>query len=716
MQLTAQRLVKKRNRCLDACFKLFEKEIDAIFQKEKEAIMAMPSSSTGAAPTHKMPKGNDAIPFPRTSGGRFCGFGQLVCFGWSYSVQISSVSKTNISGQSQGGSSTSALTLTPSRLAKTPRALSALSGTSHLMKTQIQMLGNTSLLPSFHVSGTKVQNSTSTNNTQHSTTAQTNSSLISRQSSRVNFDSTLWPTPIARQNSMLHQFLQLRNGGQSSESQNLTDPKRSPDAHNMEEPRKMVTVYDALNLVPFHRNLAEEYQLHGPSLMKVCLYNAQVALKYGFTKICNSWKIAANCCRSIHAKRTLKIRFRREYQNLVQASPSSTEGFELSAQKHNCEAVRSWAFHPDAKALLNQLIARHGDTDFQTSAMICSVFAKATNKNITKDGGAFYSTFNIDTAVLPVESDLPRPLSAAAIIAQKSKLIQTTCSQRTAQIAARELRRVQRITRKKNLSECTPTYADSHGGGTPKEYDKELSDTAVSADGMFGGGQNIRSTITFAPNATTTPDGQGIGQSAKNFASSVAHTNLLNIPGILLSNFTSGRSPNRRSPARNASIVSMQRSQSDANFNSCHAWKNSNSNAEQAKLGKESGTANQLETPLLYASNSNLHDQYRRMYSEMLHRCGLSEKAIEILHLVENPSSSETNAAQSFLIQTVPPAEFKNCIKCAYCRLPVKGHLSACMSCGHGGHLLHMMEWFEDNDECAAACGCICLKEMDNEF
>ena len=50
---------------------------------------------------------------------------------------------------------------------------------------------------------------------------------------------------------------------------------------------------------------------------------------------------------------------------------------------------------------------------------------------------------------------------------------------------------------------------------------------------------------------------------------------------------------------------------------------------------------------------------------------------------------------------------------CVYCRIPVKGHVTACLACGHGGHLNHMMEWFRNNHRCAAACGCNCLSEME---
>jgi hypothetical protein len=165
-------------RCLETCFKLFEREMDAIFQKEKEAI-ATPGINI------KIPKGNDAIPFPRTSGGRFCGLGQLVCFGWAYSVQISNVGKTSIDGSSTTNN-------VASRLARTPRALSALSDTSHLMTSQIQKIGNTPPYTSGKISASVLSTSSDGSSQQVSTLAAAQvMSNICRQTSRVSFDTKL---------------------------------------------------------------------------------------------------------------------------------------------------------------------------------------------------------------------------------------------------------------------------------------------------------------------------------------------------------------------------------------------------------------------------------------------------------------------------------------------------------------------------------------------
>ena len=133
----------------------------------------------------QIPKGNDAIPFPRTSGGRFCGLGQLVCFGWAYSVQISNVAKSS----SEESVTTNNLA---SRLARTPRALSALSDTSHLMSAQIQMIGSTPPYKSGKIPSSFVSGSSDASNSQFpSMNKSQKANNLCRQPSRVSFDSKL---------------------------------------------------------------------------------------------------------------------------------------------------------------------------------------------------------------------------------------------------------------------------------------------------------------------------------------------------------------------------------------------------------------------------------------------------------------------------------------------------------------------------------------------
>ena len=111
----------------------------------------------------------------------------------------------------------------------------------------------------------------------------------------------------------------------------------------------------------------------------------------------------------------------------------------------------------------------------------------------------------------------------------------------------------------------------------------------------------------------------------------------------------------------------------------------------------------------------------------------MPEKAVEVMHLMANKSSMNT---KSFVMSKAPnSSDCLNCHregllnssfdsvcnqcklrknpKCIYCRLPVRGHVSACLACGHGGHLSHMLQWFESHDQCASSCGCNCLEEME---
>ncbi|XP_004531284.1 GATOR complex protein WDR59 [Ceratitis capitata] len=48
---------------------------------------------------------------------------------------------------------------------------------------------------------------------------------------------------------------------------------------------------------------------------------------------------------------------------------------------------------------------------------------------------------------------------------------------------------------------------------------------------------------------------------------------------------------------------------------------------------------------------------------------------------------------------------------CQLCNMPVKGMANACLACGHGGHMVHMMQWFKKHSICASGCGCNCLKQ-----
>ena len=50
----------------------------------------------------------------------------------------------------------------------------------------------------------------------------------------------------------------------------------------------------------------------------------------------------------------------------------------------------------------------------------------------------------------------------------------------------------------------------------------------------------------------------------------------------------------------------------------------------------------------------------------------------------------------------------KNISSCAVCNKQVRGLYSWCQGCSHGGHLLHLKKWFQDNIKCPSGCGHEC--------
>lgn len=87
----------------------------------------------------------------------------------------------------------------------------------------------------------------------------------------------------------------------------------------------------------------------------------------------------------------------------------------------------------------------------------------------------------------------------------------------------------------------------------------------------------------------------------------------------------------------------------------------------------------------------------------MLYRWGLLVNRTKVLKYLS--SSSETFRGVEFVTECIKCAKVtmspmcKDCHKpllyCSLCRLPVRGSANSCLFCGHGGHLLHMKQWFE---------------------
>ncbi|KAG2391750.1 hypothetical protein C9374_013235 [Naegleria lovaniensis] len=54
----------------------------------------------------------------------------------------------------------------------------------------------------------------------------------------------------------------------------------------------------------------------------------------------------------------------------------------------------------------------------------------------------------------------------------------------------------------------------------------------------------------------------------------------------------------------------------------------------------------------------------------------------------------------------------KSFLHCSLCRIPVKGLVSYCPNCNHGGHVEHIQNWFKSHETCPAGCNCKCSSYM----
>ncbi|MEQ2170645.1 hypothetical protein GOODEAATRI_002408 [Goodea atripinnis] len=147
---------------------------------------------------------------------------------------------------------------------------------------------------------------------------------------------------------------------------------------------------------------------------------------------------------------------------------------------------------------------------------------------------------------------------------------------------------------------------------------------------------------------------------------------------------------------------------------------------------------------LLDPANTLQFDDFKKCYGEILYRWGLRDKRANVLKFTSSPPEPHKGIGTksqllllnllSFPVDLNPlclflSAEFgvycchcrsqargtqcavckRLTFQCAICHVAVRGLSNFCLSCGHGGHTSHMMDWFRRQDECPAGCGCHCL-------
>lgn len=120
-------------------------------------------------------------------------------------------------------------------------------------------------------------------------------------------------------------------------------------------------------------------------------------------------------------------------------------------------------------------------------------------------------------------------------------------------------------------------------------------------------------------------------------------------------------------------------------------------------------------------------DYYKKVYADILYRWKLIEKRAQLLKTIQTKihRTVDSDSTVSFVSDCVTETcsyDNKYCtnfkcnrcnrisLNCIICNLPIKGSTNHCEKCGHGGHTMHMLEWFQMHTQCPTGCGCNCLE------
>ncbi|XP_037959724.1 GATOR complex protein Wdr59 [Teleopsis dalmanni] len=133
----------------------------------------------------------------------------------------------------------------------------------------------------------------------------------------------------------------------------------------------------------------------------------------------------------------------------------------------------------------------------------------------------------------------------------------------------------------------------------------------------------------------------------------------------------------------------------------------------------KSHNADAYSCSLIRKAKMPLFDNFKRIYAELLFGWQLiSKRALILKHTMYSTSIPQGVEFVTECLGCNKTKRTPGCRKCkrpvlfcALCKLPVKGASNACIACGHGGHVIHMMQWFEKHNVCATGCGCLCLKQ-----
>lgn len=159
------------------------------------------------------------------------------------------------------------------------------------------------------------------------------------------------------------------------------------------------------------------------------------------------------------------------------------------------------------------------------------------------------------------------------------------------------------------------------------------------------------------------------------------------------------------------------------NLRRSNSWSDSYEGYKFNETGKEQKVMERDEHTksccFLDPNFSRQYENFKKSYSNILHKWQLFNKSAEVqkhMALLPDPKEAlEFKAICHYCQRETKGPQCDYCHKiallCAVCQIGVRGSASFCLACGHGGHTLHMAEWFTSYAQCPSGCGCSCIDD-----
>uniref|UniRef100_F1KQX5 WD repeat-containing protein 59 n=1 Tax=Ascaris suum TaxID=6253 RepID=F1KQX5_ASCSU len=448
-------------------------------------------------------------------------------------------------------------------------------------------------------------------------------------------------------------------------------------------PYSTATIYDASGLMTVSKALARKYRLVGKSALELCLWNMKVADEEDRKDLVKIWQIVELCIRAGRPS------WRRQYSALCSKKQSQQPTGVVAQSEESCESSDeddnecSWAAHPFGRDLINSLLDYFGRiNDYQTAAMIICVLSPRIKR---------------DFKVLQAEQD---------------KLLDQV--QRRPVYHGRSNSTAENTSNEMALLRCNRQRLNWLLGGFAGHNTISVTPTRENYRKVE---ESFKSVLE-----ATEKEKRSLTMSAECERVTEAHSP----PGRIASFFSSAR-PRlpRRFHFTSETIESVATHAGSNSTRMCgestpahrhsdvfEAQRNVSSN-EHGNDPKKEKHINSLLDPVL----SRRLDDVRQQYGDMLFRWRMYSKCAEVMKYSQNApialplwirckcGKCGNRCERGFCdpCNSRPPP-----LLCALCQMPVRGLVTACALCHHGGHSEHILEWFQQNNNCPCGCGCEC--------